>query len=109
MAHAYTTVLNVAKLGANIELSREAKQAASTLLEVARIVAQSGCHATIDVTGHAAAAVRSVVCVERLQLGDWRSYSMILKYARLAPDHLARAAEKVAGKGHTKKRTARKR
>lgn len=44
---------------------------------------------------------------ELMQLGDWRSYAMVLKYAHLAPDHLSKAAEKVAGKRHTRKRAAR--
>jgi hypothetical protein len=65
MAHAYTTVLNVAKLGANIELSKEATHAASTLLEVARIVAQSGSHATIDVSGHAATTAEEIAKIGR--------------------------------------------
>jgi integrase len=44
---------------------------------------------------------------ELMQLGGWKSYSMVLRYAHLAPDHLAQAAEKVAGKRHTAKRRAR--
>lgn len=43
---------------------------------------------------------------ELMQLGGWKSYSMVLRYAHLAPDHLATAAEKVAGKRHTRKRKA---
>ena len=38
------------------------------------------------------------------EFGGWKSYAMVLKYAHLAADHLAQAAEKVAGKGHTLKR-----
>lgn len=54
-------------------------------------------------------AVQSGVSLQELmQLGDWRSYAMVLKYAHLAPDHLASAAEKVAGKRHTEKRGVRK-
>lgn len=41
---------------------------------------------------------------ELMKLGDWRSYAMVLKYAHLAPDHLSKAAEKVAGKRHTRKK-----
>ena len=41
---------------------------------------------------------------ELMQLGGWANYSMVLRYAHLAPGHLAQAAEKVAGKGHTAKR-----
>ena len=44
---------------------------------------------------------------ELMLLGGWKSYSMVLRYAHLAPDHLAKAAEKVAGKGHTAKRKAK--
>jgi len=38
---------------------------------------------------------------ELMQLGDWRSYSMVLRYAHLAPDQLQSAAEKAAQNGHT--------
>ena len=34
---------------------------------------------------------------ELMQLGGWASYSMVLKYAHLAPDHLAAAAERLSG------------
>jgi len=44
---------------------------------------------------------------ELMQLGGWKSYSMVLRYAHLAPDSLAQAAEKVAGKRHTAKRRAK--
>lgn len=33
---------------------------------------------------------------ELMQLGGWASYSMVLRYAHLAPDHLAKAAERIA-------------
>jgi integrase len=33
---------------------------------------------------------------ELMQLGGWASYSMVLRYAHLAPDHLAKAAERLA-------------
>ncbi len=50
-------------------------------------------------------AVQNGVSLQELmQLGDWRSYSMVLRYAHLAPDHLLGAAEKVAfssQEGHT--------
>jgi integrase len=50
----------------------------------------------------AAWAIQSGVSLhELMQLGGWSSYSMVLRYAHLAPDHLSLAAEKVAGKGHT--------
>lgn len=58
----------------------------------------------------AAWAVQSGVSLhELMQLGGWSNYSMVLRYAHLAPDHLAQAAEKVAGKGHTRKREERRR
>jgi integrase len=36
---------------------------------------------------------------ELMQLGGWKTYASVLRYAHLAPDHLSHAAEKVAGKG----------
>lgn len=55
-------------------------------------------------------AIQSGVTLhELMQLGDWRSYAIVLKYAHLAPGHLSRAAEKVAGKRHTRKRAAGRR
>jgi integrase len=59
---------------------------------------------TLRHTGASWAIQSGVTLHELMQLGDWRSYSMVLKYAHLAPDHLAQAAEKVAGKRHTAKR-----
>ena len=54
----------------------------------------------------AAWAVRGGVSLhELMQLGGWSSYAMVLRYSHLAPDHLAQAAEKVAGKRHTVERT----
>lgn len=42
-------------------------------------------------------AVQSGVTLhELMQLGGWASYSMVLRYAHLAPDHLAEAAEKAS-------------
>jgi len=41
-------------------------------------------------------AVQSGVTLHELMLlGGWSSYSMVLRYAHLAPDHLAQAAERV--------------
>jgi hypothetical protein len=37
---------------------------------------------------------------ELMQLGGWANYSMVLRYGHLAPDHLAKAAEKVANFSH---------
>lgn len=52
------------------------------------------------------AVQNGVTLQELMQLGDWKSYSMVLKYAHLAPDHLSEAAELVARKGHTGHRKA---
>ena len=47
-------------------------------------------------------AVQSGVTLhELMQLGDWKSYAMVLRYGHLAPDQLSKAAEWVAQKGHT--------
>lgn len=44
-------------------------------------------------------AVQSGVTLQELMaLGDWKSYSMVLRYAHLAPDHLAEAAAKISTK-----------
>lgn len=56
-------------------------------------------------------AVQSGVTLQELmELGGWKSYSMVLRYAHLAPDHLAAAAEKVRARvqtGHSGKRAKR--
>lgn len=44
---------------------------------------------------------------ELMELGGWKTYASVLRYRHLAPDHLLKAAEKVAGKRHTRKRTKR--
>jgi integrase len=55
----------------------------------------------------AAWAVQNGVTLhELMQLGGWASYQMVLRYAHLAPDHLALAAQKVAGKSHRRRRRA---
>jgi integrase len=41
---------------------------------------------------------------ELMQLGGWKTFSSVLRYAHLAPDHLAKAAELVRHSGHSKKR-----
>jgi integrase len=57
----------------------------------------------------AAWAVQSGVSLhELMQLGGWQSYAMVLRYGHLAPDHLSKAAEKVAGKGHTGRMSKRR-
>ena len=30
-----------------------------------------------------------------MELGDWKSYEMVLRYAHLAPDHLSHAAARI--------------
>jgi integrase len=42
------------------------------------------------------AVQNGVTLHELMQLGGWNSYAMVLRYAHLAPDHLAEAAEKVS-------------
>jgi hypothetical protein len=37
-----------------------------------------------------------VTLQELMVLGDWKSYSMVLRYAHLAPSNAASAAQKVA-------------
>jgi hypothetical protein len=32
---------------------------------------------------------------ELMKLGGWKTYSMVLRYAHLAPEHMAEAASKV--------------
>lgn len=59
---------------------------------------------TLRHTGASWAVQDGVTLHELMLLGDWHSYAMVQRYAHLAPDHLARAAEKVAGKRHTAKR-----
>lgn len=39
-----------------------------------------------------------VTLPELMQLGAWKSYEMVLRYAHLAPDHLAAAASKISTK-----------
>lgn len=57
----------------------------------------------------AAWAIQSGVTVpELMQLGGWRTYSMALRYAHLAPDHLAKATERIARFGHSRKKAKRK-
>jgi integrase len=44
-----------------------------------------------------------VTLYELMQLGGWKSYSMVMRYAHLAPDHLAAAAAKIGSKRGTKR------
>lgn len=41
------------------------------------------------------AVQKGVTLQELMQLGGWKSFAMVLRYAHLAPDHLAEAAEKI--------------
>lgn len=51
---------------------------------------------TLRHTGASWAVQSGVTLAELMALGDWRSYTMVLKYARLAPLQAASAADKVA-------------
>jgi hypothetical protein len=42
--------------------------------------------------------MRGVTLQELMELGDWSSYEMVLRYAHLAPDHLTSAASKLGTK-----------
>lgn len=55
-------------------------------------------------------AIQSGVSLhELMQLGGWKSYAMVLRYAHLAPDHLAQAAELVSqNRSQGKRRSSRK-
>lgn len=46
-------------------------------------------------TGASWAVQNGVTLTQLMELGGWKSYSMVLRYAHLAPDHLASAAELV--------------
>ena len=53
-------------------------------------------------------AVQSGVTLQQLMLlGGWRSFSMVLRYAHLAPDQLAVAAGKIRLKRRTKTGTSK--
>lgn len=55
-------------------------------------------------TGASWAVQNGVTLQELMQLGDWKDYRSVLRYAHLAPSHSASAAEKVAQMSHTGKR-----
>jgi len=38
---------------------------------------------------------------ELMELGGWKSYEMVLRYAHLAPEHLAQAASRIERKMDT--------
>jgi integrase len=50
-----------------------------------------------------------VTLQELMEYGGWKSYAMVLRYAHLAPDHLATAAEKVGTLVAQSRSKARKR
>jgi hypothetical protein len=58
MTHAASTIIELAKSGANLDVGPG--QAASTVIEIAQIVAGTGAHATIDLSKPAAATVQEV-------------------------------------------------
>jgi integrase len=55
-------------------------------------------------TGASWAVQSGVTLPELMQLGDWRSYSMVLRYSHLAPSSVAGAADRVAQWAHTERR-----
>jgi integrase len=57
-------------------------------------------------TGASWAVQSGVTLQELMTLMDVRSYSIVLRYAHLAPSHAAAAAERVARWAHTRKRKA---
>lgn len=52
------------------------------------------------------AVQNGVTLQELMQLGGWKTYSSVLRYAHLAPDHLSEAAELVRHSGHSKNRSS---
>lgn len=58
-------------------------------------------------TGASWAVQSGVTLPELMALGDWKSYSSVLRYAHFAPSHAANAAERVAHWQHTARRSAR--
>lgn len=59
-------------------------------------------------TGASWAVQNGVTLPELMILGDWKSYSMVLRYAHFAPAHAAKAAELQARREHTRKRGAQR-
>lgn len=57
-------------------------------------------------TGASWAAQAGVPLNQIMELGDWKSYSMVLRYSHLAPAHLAAAAELVSHMSHTTRKAA---
>jgi integrase len=52
------------------------------------------------------AVQNGVTLQELMQLGGWKTFSSVLRYAHLAPDHLAEAAELVRHSGHSRHRSS---
>lgn len=52
-------------------------------------------------TGASWAVQNGVTLPELMQLGDWKSYEMVLRYAHFAPVHAVQAAERVAQMAHS--------
>jgi integrase len=50
------------------------------------------------------AVQNGVTLQELMQLGGWKTFASVLRYAHLAPDHLAKAASLVRHSGHSRKR-----
>lgn len=44
-----------------------------------------------------------VTMPELMELGGWKSHSMVARYMHLSPDHLAKAAERIARYGHSRR------
>lgn len=59
-------------------------------------------------TGASWAVQNGVTLPQLMELGGWKSYSMVLRYAHLAPDHLASAAELVGRNVAHRKTMARR-
>lgn len=58
-------------------------------------------------TGASWAIQSGMTLPELMQFGGWSSYQMVLRYAHLAPVHVAKAARRVAQREHTRKRVTR--
>lgn len=59
-------------------------------------------------TGASWAVQNGMTLQQLMEYGGWKSYAMVLRYAHLAPDHLASAAELVGTTGAHRKTKARR-
>lgn len=59
-------------------------------------------------TGASWAVQNGMTLQQLMEYGGWKSYTMVLRYAHLAPDHLASAAELVGTPGAHRKRKAKR-